>query len=65
MDIVKEMPVQNRGEIRMLKMVIRQMAKKINLKKMLLMVGDLYVQSTRNTTDDKVWKEAKTFINKL
>ena len=46
-------------------MVIRQMAKKINLKKMLLMVGDLYVQSTRSETDDKVWEKAKTFIKKL
>jgi len=49
----------------MLKLAIRRLARRIKLKDLLIKVGDYYVQSTRNTTDDKVWKEAKELIKKL
>ena len=65
MDVVKEMPVQNRGQIRMLKMIIMKVAKTIGLKQLLLKVGDMAVQGTRSETDDKVWEKAKEFIKQL
>ena len=65
MDINQEGNTENRGEIRMLNMLIKQMAKRFKLKDMLIKVGDLYVQSTRSETDDKVWDKAKIFIEKL
>ena len=49
----------------MLKLAIRRLARRIKLKDLLIKVGDYYVQSTRNVTDDKVWKEAKTYIKRL
>tara|TARA_Y100000310_G_C20658590_1_gene803394 strand:+ start:844 stop:1041 length:198 start_codon:yes stop_codon:yes gene_type:complete len=65
MDSNQEGFIENRGEIRMFKMVIKQMAKRFKLKDILIKVGDLYVQSTRSETDDKVWNKAKEFIKKL
>jgi len=49
----------------MIELAIEKLAKKIKLKDILIKVGDLYVQSTRSETDDKVWAKAKEFIEKL
>lgn len=46
-------------------MVIKKLAKKINLKDLLLKVGDYYVLSTRSETDDKVWAKIRTLIKEL
>tara|TARA_Y100000310_G_scaffold315923_1_gene367067 strand:+ start:560 stop:697 length:138 start_codon:yes stop_codon:yes gene_type:complete len=45
--------------------VIGKVAKHIKLAELLINVGDLYVQSTKSETDDKVWNKAKEFIKNL
>ena len=46
-------------------MLIKNYLKKNGFKGLLLKVGDLAVGITRNTTDDKVWKELKKVIKEL
>ena len=65
MDYVQEDNKKGIGEIRMLKSVIARVLPRLGFKAMILQVGELAVQISRNETDDKVWDKAKKFIEKL
>ena len=46
----------------MLKKVIRRLARKMGMVKLLMMVGDYAVGSTKSKKDDEVWEEVKEML---
>ena len=49
----------------MFKLLLAKAIKKHGLKAILLKVGDLAVKVTKSKKDDKVWANARKFIEKL
>ena len=49
----------------MIKLLIRKFIKKHGMKKLLMMVGDYAVKSTKSKKDDKVWAEVKKVLKKF
>ena len=49
----------------LVKGLVKRLAKNVDLKSLLIRVGDNYVQATRSETDDKVWKKIKELIKEL
>jgi hypothetical protein len=52
-------------KLKILEKIIKKMARSINLKDILIKVGDNYVQATKSETDDKVWKQVKGMIKEM
>ena len=46
----------------MLKRIVRRLVRKIGMVKLLMMVGDAAVQSTKSKKDDEIWEEVKTLL---
>ena len=48
----------------MLKRMIQRLVKKYGMKKLILMVGDYAVGSTKSEDDDIIWEEVKALLEK-
>ncbi len=46
----------------MLKKMIRRLARKVGMVKLLMMVGDYAVGATKSKKDDEVWEEVKAML---
>ena len=49
----------------LLKMTISKLVKKVGMKKLLILIGDLAVKATKSKEDDKVWAKVKKVLAKL
>lgn len=49
----------------MLKLVIGRLVKKQGLKKLLLLVGDFAVKTTKSKKDDEIWSKVRKVLSKL
>tara|TARA_Y100000310_G_C20675043_1_gene812532 strand:+ start:468 stop:617 length:150 start_codon:yes stop_codon:yes gene_type:complete len=49
----------------MIKIFIRRLIKKHGMKKLLMIVGDYAVKSTKSRKDDKIWAEVKKVLGKF
>ena len=46
----------------MLKRIVQRLVLKIGMVKLLMMVGDAAVKSTKSKKDDEIWEEVKTLL---
>ena len=46
----------------MLKKMIRRLARRVGMVKLLMMVGDYAVGATKSKKDDEVWEEVKEML---
>ena len=49
----------------MLKLLIGKLVKKHGLKKLLLLVGDFAVKTTKTKKDDEIWNKVKKLLSKM
>ena len=49
----------------MLSLLIKKLTKALGMKNLLLKVGDIAVKATKSKKDDKIWANARKFIEKL
>jgi|14_taG_2_1085336.scaffolds.fasta_scaffold15285_5 hypothetical protein len=48
----------------MFKRIIKRLVKRYGMKKLILMVGDYAVGSTKSKKDDMIWEEVKELLEK-
>ena len=49
----------------MLKLLIGKLVKKHGLKKLILIVGDFAVKTTKTKKDDEIWNKVKKLLSKV
>lgn len=63
---IKGLRVDNKQwRYNMLKLLIGRLVKKHGLKKLILIVGDFAVKTTKTKKDDEIWNKVKKFLSKV